>query len=267
MKRMKVFIIALISILLIVTFGRISMADEPTKEMKIVDGKIYITFEGLKKDYKNVLCVAKSVAVKHGNHGGNKASEYIIQGSAEIDGNDIILTKYDWNETYTTLSDKVITEKIVTENGEGNILATILTTANFHNGYSGGYAYDANHNIIYQKDEDGNLIKDENGNPIPEEEAARFGPRQLCTWGFWNEWTASLPTNKTSTTGVDWKKLFTTTDNNNPDNWVKSESNLSYKCKNCGYIYCNFTEPKYFSKLESDWVCTECKESKKSNFD
>ena len=36
MKRMKVFIIAIISILLIVTFGRISMADEPTKEMKIV---------------------------------------------------------------------------------------------------------------------------------------------------------------------------------------------------------------------------------------
>lgn len=270
MKRMKVFIIAIISILLIVTFGRISIADEPTIKKQIENGKVFITLNGLKHDYENVLCVSKGVSVKHTKHGANEQVEYILQGTAEIDGNDITLTKYNWLDNYTRLSEEVSTEKIVTENGEGNILAAILSTNNFHNGYSGGYAYDANHNIIYQKDEDGNLIKDENGNPIPEEEAARYGPRQLCAWGFWNTWTASLPTSETSKIGVNWQTLFTPENNkNNPDQWSTSESNLSYKCdpkKNgCGnFVYCNYTEKTYFSNLSEDWVCPKCKSSKAS---
>lgn len=256
MKRMKVFIIALISILLIVTFGRISMAEEPTEIISInKNGSVNITFNNLKYKYENVLCVSKSIAVKHKKHGDNENVEYIIQGSAEIDGNDIILTKYNWVDNYTKITGTV-TERFVTENGEGNILATILTTANFSNGYSGGYAYE----------------NDDNGNEMLVEESARYGPRQLCTWGFWNTFTASLP-KSSSSTGVNWQSLFTPEGNkNNPDQWSTSESNLTYVCdKNngkggCGnFAYVNFAEKDkagYFSTLPDDWVCPKCGSSK-----
>lgn len=256
MKRMKIFIIALISILLIVTFGRYSIAEEPTEIISInKNGSVNITFNNLKYKYENVLCVSKSIAVKHKKHGNDENVEYIIQGSAEIDGNDIILTKYNWADNYTKITGTV-TERFVTENGEGNILATILTTANFSNGYSGGYAYET----------------DDNGNEMLVEESARYGPRQLCTWGYWNTFTASLP-KSSSSTGVNWQSLFTPEGNkNNPDQWSTSESNLTYVCdKNngkggCGnFAYVNFAEKDkagYFSTLPDDWVCPKCGSSK-----
>ena len=252
MKRMKVFIIAIISILLIVTFGRISVADEPTVIKNIGEnGSVFITFNELKYNYENVLCVSKGVAVKHQKHGDNEQVEYIIQGSAEIDGNDITLTKYNWSNNYTSITGTV-KEEFVTENGEGNILAAILTTNNMSNGYSGGYAYET----------------DENGNEVPVEESARYGPRQLCAWGFWNTWTASLPTSGENT-GVNWQSLFTPEGNkNNADQWSTSEANLTYKCDKekggCGnFAYVNYAEkPNYFSTLPDDWVCPKCKMSK-----
>ena len=159
MKRMKVFIIALISILLIVTFGRISMADEPTIKKQIENGKVFITLNGLKHDYENVLCVSKGVSVKHTKHGANEQVEYILQGTAEIDGNDITLTKYNWLDNYTRLSEEVSTEKIVTENGEGNILAATLG------------------NITYQNNP--RFIRFMNDNNLPFESYESFGKQEI----------------------------------------------------------------------------------------
>lgn len=196
MKRIKVFIIAIISVLLIVTLGNVTLADEATV-IKSIDsnGKVLINLDDLKTKYANVLCVARGVSVKHGKHESNENSEYYLLGTAEISGNSATLTDYDWQDQYTKMV-KGKTEEITTDNGENNKIAAILTTNNFYNGYKGGKVYDENMNLV---DEEGS-----------------YGPRQLCIWGYWNTWVKSLP--------EQWQSVFKTSDGNK----MKTDQEISW---------------------------------------
>lgn len=228
MKRMKVFIIAIISVLLIVSLGNVKLAHEATVIKSIgSDGKVGIKLNDLKTKYANVLCVERSTSVKHGSHGNTKDSEYYLVGTADIVGNSATLTEYTWDSKWDKIIKTRTTENdIITNNGANNTMAAILTTNNFENGYAG-----TNYN--------------ENG--ILEEEEASYGPRQLCTWGYWNTWVESLP--------QEWQGVFKACDKNR----LKTEQENTWFNNDMAVI--NSISAFYTYKVKISFIEHICKDS------
>ena len=175
MKRFKIFIVAIISILLIVTIGKLAFAEEYGVELDIKklleNGTVYLDGTTFKK-YTNVQCVQRGTSFKKGY--------FKITASADIKGETVELIRYgkgNVGETENWNYPTAINTTIVKDSQESNILAAILTSADYSHGY-------------YITEEDM-----ENG---------KRADSQLAIWYYWNQWSNSLPTEG----GLDWGNVF-----------------------------------------------------------
>lgn len=169
MKRIKIFLITILSILLLVVLSSYSFANnyyngDYTKLTLSNNGSI-------KMSIVKLYTAANMFCTEHGQEMGDDT--YDLVASAHIDGKSVTL-KY-WNDASFNGGNGTPTRsKVINNSYESNFLAAIFNANNLK---SDGYHYHSGTETYY---------------PI--------SGKQQCLWGYWNTWVNSLPN--------DWNKYF-----------------------------------------------------------